>query len=421
MSLQALIVLSGLNRKNASAACRLLLRFNQFSLRCLVSSPFLSRKRLQQRATQVQAMRKPALNFCRLRHIFDNLCHPEISCVVWSICAQGMKRTLIQSVFLSHLDEIVRERGGDINHLLKLAGLSTSVLREESSLVPFTFHSRLLDIAAEQIDMPELGMSLAARQSVEFLGPLHALVSQEKTLRLALNVFCQQLKLQVHAVDASVEEHENYAVFVLRNSMPVIESSVRYQDHAVALAYNLLKWLSPLNWKPRAVYFPRPPPKNFDPYTHFFKAPLCFDSEQLCISFDQELLDSPIAPDAHQIPEKLRLLLDEKNNLDVTSQVQFLIESLITSNSCNTSHIADMLGLTRRTLQRRLKNEGTSFQILLDQKRASLAKSYILHSHYHFGDIAVMLGFADQACFTRSFERWFDMTPSAWRKQYKNA
>ena len=327
-----------------------------------------------------------------------------------------MKGPLIKTIFLDHLDEIVFERGGDIRSFVDMAGLPLSVIAEKSDLVPFSFHSRLLDLTAERIQVPELGLMLASRQSVEYLGPIHALVSKESTLRQALQVFCSHLALQVQAVDTRVEEHEHFASFVLSNKIPDIQQSTRYQDHAVALAFNLLKWLCPEHWNPRAIFFPRRAPKDLDAYVKFFNAPLCFEADSLRISFDQKLLDQPIDTSAHKVSDRLRHALSEKRELDVSDQVKFLIQSLITSSHCDTNEIASILGYTRRTLQRRLEEEGTSYQMLLDGTRANLAKTYLQNNHYRIGDIATMLGFSNQACFTRSFERWFSMTPSAWRR-----
>ena len=48
--------------------------------------------------------------------------------------------------------------------------------------------------------------------------------------------------------------------------------------------------------------------------------------------------------------------------------------------------------------------------------RAGRAKEYLRNDYYRLADVAAMLGYADQACFTRSFQRWFGVSPRAWRR-----
>ena len=66
-------------------------------------------------------------------------------------------------------------------------------------------------------------------------------------------------------------------------------------------------------------------------------------------------------------------------------------------------------------MQRKLCVEKTTFQIQLDQVRSALAISYLQESQFSLTDISELLGFAEPAVFTRSFKRWFGVTPSQWR------
>ena len=71
--------------------------------------------------------------------------------------------------------------------------------------------------------------------------------------------------------------------------------------------------------------------------------------------------------------------------------------------------------MTERTLQRRLKEEGSSFQELLDHTRRELARSYLADSRRALGQVADSLGFADQSNFFRACRRWFGVSPGQYR------
>ena len=79
--------------------------------------------------------------------------------------------------------------------------------------------------------------------------------------------------------------------------------------------------------------------------------------------------------------------------------------------------IASSLALADRTLQRRLHEEQTSFQELLDGARRELAGKYLADGQYSLGQVADLLGFVDQSNFFRACKRWFGVTPTQYRQR----
>lgn len=81
---------------------------------------------------------------------------------------------------------------------------------------------------------------------------------------------------------------------------------------------------------------------------------------------------------------------------------------------------AERLGMSPRTLQRRLTDAGTSMQALLDECRSEMAEKLLLETSLSLSAIAYKLGFSAPAAFTRSAIRWFGITPSNYRKAHRN-
>jgi AraC-like DNA-binding protein len=77
--------------------------------------------------------------------------------------------------------------------------------------------------------------------------------------------------------------------------------------------------------------------------------------------------------------------------------------------------VAQALHVSQRTLQRRLQDEGASFQRLLDDSRRELAEQYLAQPNLTLLEVAYLLGFADPSNFFRAFRRWFDLTPGEYR------
>jgi AraC-like DNA-binding protein len=79
--------------------------------------------------------------------------------------------------------------------------------------------------------------------------------------------------------------------------------------------------------------------------------------------------------------------------------------------------IARALGTSERTLHRRLAEEGTSFQRLVDETRRELAENYLARRDLSLATVAYMLGFKDQGSFFRAAQRWLSVTPTQYRQR----
>ena len=82
--------------------------------------------------------------------------------------------------------------------------------------------------------------------------------------------------------------------------------------------------------------------------------------------------------------------------------------------------LAQMLAIHRRTLNRRLKAEGTTFQRVLDEVRFEIAQDLLSNSSAHLDDIAATLGYAAVTPFMRTFRRWSGTTPGQWRRSVRS-
>ena len=76
---------------------------------------------------------------------------------------------------------------------------------------------------------------------------------------------------------------------------------------------------------------------------------------------------------------------------------------------------AQQLGMSGRTLQRRLSDQGYSFQTLVDESRRQLSERLLKETDYSLAEIAFMTGYSEQSAFTRAFKRWAGQTPRSYR------
>jgi len=140
---------------------------------------------------------------------------------------------------------------------------------------------------------------------------------------------------------------------------------------------------------------------------------LVMNAEHNMIEFDRDLLDIPlkhIRDDAWKATEALR------STIDTASVLHRRISDL---EQPKLEAISKSIGLSPRTLQRRLKYCGVEFESLRDETRRSEALQLIASGRYTATEIAYMVGYSDQAHFTRAFKRWTGNTPSSYRSALK--
>jgi AraC-like DNA-binding protein len=109
--------------------------------------------------------------------------------------------------------------------------------------------------------------------------------------------------------------------------------------------------------------------------------------------------------------------LDEDAGTGFASTVRGIVRTLLVGNRCSVEEAARLFGIHRRTLHRRLKREGVTFDALVEDVRADLAQELLAARETPLSRVASTLGYADVSAFSRAFRRWFGTTPTRWRSE----
>ncbi len=112
-----------------------------------------------------------------------------------------------------------------------------------------------------------------------------------------------------------------------------------------------------------------------------------------------------------------KYLLSLYNQDDIAGELKRKLADLMASGEANADAACRALKLSRRTLQRRLKAEKTSFQKVLQEVRAVLAVNYLSDERLKSLEIAMLLGYSNISTFTTAFKSWYDMPPAAYRQK----
>ncbi len=103
---------------------------------------------------------------------------------------------------------------------------------------------------------------------------------------------------------------------------------------------------------------------------------------------------------------------------DIAGQLKRKLGDLLARGEANADAACRAMRLSRRTLQRRLKAEKTSFQKVLNEVRAELAVKYLEDARLKSLEIAMLLGYSNLSSFTTAFKSWYNMPPAAYRQKF---
>jgi len=101
---------------------------------------------------------------------------------------------------------------------------------------------------------------------------------------------------------------------------------------------------------------------------------------------------------------------------DLPHHLREVIRCSLLNNTAELNEISERMSMSKRTMQRRLKKIDTRFRWQLDSVRAGEARKLLMNTEYSVARISSSLGYTDQATFSRSFHRWYQTSPSYWRK-----
>lgn len=132
------------------------------------------------------------------------------------------------------------------------------------------------------------------------------------------------------------------------------------------------------------------------------------DLDRQFVNYNAELLDI-------LIPELDRQLEQQSHSISLAEQIKWVLRRRLTAGRPDIRSVATDLAMSERSLQRKLTDEGLTFQSLLSATRHQLALEYLADPKLAIIEVAYMLGYEDQNSFFRAFRQWEDRTPSAWR------
>jgi len=154
---------------------------------------------------------------------------------------------------------------------------------------------------------------------------------------------------------------------------------------------------------------------------HFFPCPVAYDQPYNTLTFSARHLDAPLIRSESELNVFLGLapyyLVIEPYaaTLSITHRIGEILGDDFRQEMPSFEQLTDLLGMSARTLRRRLEKEGTSYQRIKDNARRDVAISMLSRYRLTVSEVAEKVGFSDPSAFHRSFKKWTGQSPGSYR------
>jgi len=288
----------------------------------------------------------------------------------------------------------------------------------KTSLLGFT---RMLSSAAEQSGRAHLGLEMACVPQGQAGGIFSDLFLYAPTVGDALQALTRYFPVGQTGTTVSLTQAQGAARFTYDIHDPAVGERLQDAAYTLGKIYRSLRRCAGESWMLDQVTLAAAQPHHIEPYRRFFQAPVAFGAQSTSLCFSSTLLHLPIASaDAQRYAQscrRLEQLMPASNEPDVLEDaLRAWLAHAAPQGQATLEQAAADFGVTPRTMQRRLKDKGIRFQLLLAQVRMETAQRMLAESRLPVTQIAEQLGFSETSAFTRAFRTYTQLSPRAFRQ-----
>lgn len=331
--------------------------------------------------------------------------------------------------FVLNIAAFAAKVGADYQALIALSGQSEEALSQPESVVSRTVYNSIIEEAITVTGDSCLGLHLGEGLSLSAAGLIGQITQTSATVKQALEYCCEFANLGCSELPMGMERQgDYYRIYLQQNELWEQQSPLAYRNTAEGILVFTLREFQTLTrqqYYPTAVHLPWSAGTALAAYQRIFQSPLAFKKNEIAILLHHSQVEQPIVTADFEL---LRILVAhaEQKSAQISERVGFVntvrqsMIQLVKPEFPTIEQVARYLNVSVRTLQRRLREEGHTYQDLLKELRQDFALSYLRRPDLRISEVAYLLSYADTSAFSRAFKRWQGIGPQAWREQELN-
>jgi len=319
--------------------------------------------------------------------------------------------------------DLARALGASPEMVARAAGFDIGLLAVPDALLPIATYYRLQEQLLRQTGNPDFGL-LSGR--VSYMESAHVflyLASASETLRDWLNMLPSVASLLGDVGSIEVARRGDRFALEWHPRRPPDPVRCPVTDNLLSAAALQMDGYCLLPVRPCRVDLSYPRPEELAVLRATFGAPLHFDQPVSALYYERDVLDYPQLHVSTRFYDAVAEEFSEFFSDDASATDPFslglhkAIRRQLPAGSCSIDSIAGDMNVSRRTLQRRLKDRDTNFQQLLQRVKSNLARKYLDDKSLSIIEIALLLGYGDPSSFSAAFKSWSGFTPTEYRRR----
>ena len=305
---------------------------------------------------------------------------------------------LARNTLLANIFELAESFGVDRAQIIAAIGLDRSKANQQGALIPSEMLIDATEFAAARSGRRAFGLMLGSRGDHRLLGPLGLLMEQSVSGEEVLSVASRYMHLHNNALRYSHIPQRGREVVRLEVLARGHSEPRHYIEALLAMCTQICRLLLGSKWRPEAVLFEHAPIADRLAYARVFGPSVKFKQSMNALILRSSDFKNAVRTSDPELKHLLDIFIQDLNaryRQDLQGKVSGLIGTLLPSGSMSIERVAALVELTPRTLQRKLKAEGTSFHALLTEVRIAMVDRYLRIDGLTAGEIAPFLGFSE--------------------------
>lgn len=316
---------------------------------------------------------------------------------------------LVRAKYVYAYGAVLDRLGAPRRRLLEQAGLSERVLEDPEAVIPAHQAWAFIGSAAQTEGINDLGLA-AGDMSIQDYGAFSERLLQVPNLNQALEAFCELALHEYSRADFYVSRSD--ATWFCRGPIDGSEVQKKHVELLVlAMMIATVRLVAGPDWHPRIVFLQTKDTRRVQQHHLFARSTVRFGNRVTTFEIPQHLLGKqlPMAAAPKDDQEYDRL----EHEFPVA--VRRVVGGMLVDGTPKIAAVAEAMGASVRTLQRRLAEIGTTFSDIVEGAKMASANQLVGQSDCTLTEIAHELGYSDQAHFTRAFRRWTGVSPGVFR------
>lgn len=320
--------------------------------------------------------------------------------------------------------QAIEQAGGSSAALLAEAGLEPGALSDPDARIPLARFVQLLHIAAARTGDDCFGLHFGIGYEPREIGLLGYIAINSPTIGQAFRSVERYYRLYRASTEAKLELIGGAARFSTRILDRRIVNRRQDSERTVALFVGGIRNMTEPEWCPIEVHFEHPEPADTAEHRRIFRARLRFDQPANALIFEREFLERKVHAADQRLLGILQRHADETLKMlptdgDLPASLRQIIAPRLHEGQPSIERAAEELGMSVRTLQRRLRESSVNYSQVIEETRFRLAREYLNKPELAVSEIAYLLGYSELSAFNHAFRRWAGAAPLDYRRRHQ--